>query len=306
MKRYPDHLCKNKITRITLWDRARKEQLKSTKAKSNEKDSAADAPPSPSTAQTWWNDEWLSGVEASLGNYPIVCRVEKSQAEFPPDPLADHKVVDSDGQIAWRVPDPAARAKVKKKAWLRLAVTLRPLTTVVPPTWTESGPVDRHSLTPPPPFTVVTFPSQSQPFLVPFAWGYISYHSLSPDDDVVFPNAKAEQKGRIKSFAALDGDFGSCRLEDKLGLITNMLGQWNQEDPATNESVPPQDALVIREFLTSYMSTTEDFPDEANSTKPRADVPFADFLRCTLPLWDGVSALKNVYDRRALQVQFWI
>ena len=48
----------------------------------------------------------------------------------------------------------------------------------------------------PPNFTVVTFPSPSpmtvEPFIVPFAWAYCLYHSLSFDD-------AASVQGDIKS-----------------------------------------------------------------------------------------------------------
>ena len=308
LKQFPDHLCKNKITRIPLWDRAKKEKLKSAKAKvaKNVEDlnggaSSTKAPP------TWWNDEWLSNVEeGSLGSYPIVCRVEKGHAEFPPDPLADHKIVEADGTINWRFPNTAATAKAKKKAFLRLAVTLRPLTTVLPPTWTESGPVDVHSLVPPPPFTIQTFPSKTTPYLIPFVWGYISYHSLSLDDDITFPDSKAEQNGKIKAFASLGGCFGSCRLDDKRQVIANMLESWKHEDLTPKLAVPPQDAVVIREFLACCMSNaTKNLTGEASALPSRENVPFVDFIRCTLPLWNGITALKDVYDRREVQVQFW-
>lgn len=79
-------------------------------------------------------------------NYPLLCRVEKTQAEFPPDPV---KRKGTDGHYYYTPPDAATKAKMKKGV-LRLAVTLRSFTPVIPPKWTESGPVDVLDLEPPP------------------------------------------------------------------------------------------------------------------------------------------------------------
>jgi len=298
------------MARVPLWERARREKVKvENKVKSVEVDVPTDDPPpltllNNSNALSWWNNEWMEGIEKSLGNYPLICRVEKTQAEFPPDPLADEKIVRPDGSFAWKAPDTIAKAKVKKKAYLRLAVTLRPLTTLIPPVWSESGPVVEHALTVPPPFTCVTFPSTEKPFLIPFAWGYIKYHSLSNDDDIVFSKSSAEQKGKIKGFNSLEGNFGSPRFDDKLSLISSMLGNWSKTEPSDSDSIPPQDAFVVREFLTNVVRNY-DVPADTFSTDNCDRVSFIDFIRCTLPLWEGVSTLKTLNDRKAKQSQFW-
>jgi hypothetical protein len=53
-----------------------------------------------------------------LGNYPLVCRVERIHTEFPPDPYTIHKVVDKTGKettLTWNSPEQKKRKKKKNK-----------------------------------------------------------------------------------------------------------------------------------------------------------------------------------------------
>jgi hypothetical protein len=146
----------------------------------------------------------------SLGDYPIICRVERTHNEFPEDPYAKEKSIttkdDSTGggdmaimswsKAAARTLSPAVAEAKKKNGMcpqIRLAVTLRPLSPVVAPdNINVSSPLSSSSqststsyrLELAPNFTIVTCPGKCEPFLVPFCWGYTTFHTLSIGESV--------------------------------------------------------------------------------------------------------------------------
>ena len=85
----------------------------------------------------WWNDEWLNGFDSELGNYPIVCRVERTHAEFPPDPFTKTVRKDDGGnvvKVSWEAPrDPRVTKRIAGTP-LRLGTGLRPQI------WSDAGP----------------------------------------------------------------------------------------------------------------------------------------------------------------------
>jgi hypothetical protein len=126
-------------------------------ANENENKVAAEGP-------TWWTEQWLKGMVEGTANYPILCRVERSYAEFPPDPFTKvtRKSGSSDNaQIIWKAPKDPVVLKQANGAPLRLALILKPLTSVVPPPVEDS----HTSLPLPPTFSLVTFPSSLKPFM---------------------------------------------------------------------------------------------------------------------------------------------
>ena len=112
----------------------------------------------------WCTQEWLQAMNEGTANYPILCRVEKSYAEFPPDPFT--KVIKKNGssddaQVVWKPPKDPALLKQATGAPLRLALILRPLTPLVPPDADQAS----VSFALPPTFSVVTFPATQKPFM---------------------------------------------------------------------------------------------------------------------------------------------
>ena len=292
---------------MPLWERAKKEQAKASKEN--------DANAKSQSAKNWWNDEWIASAESSLGKYPIICRVEKTQANFPPDPYKDLKTM-VDGKVVWKVPTGMTKSKVEKTAPMRLAVTLRPLTSVMPPKWTESGPIDDNPLVPPPPFTAVTFPSSLEPYLVPLSWAYIHNHSLSVGDELKITDSKGKQKGKVLEFSTIEGGYGSFRLEDKMSYVKNLVAQLSKRQASysavdnsatsgrssSSTSISPQDVFAISEFLSKVQVSSDSHSENTEAKEP---IEFVDFVRSTLPLWNGVSILRNVYDRKATWTQSW-
>ena len=195
-----DHLQKNRITRMPLWERARKEHVKmsnANKAANGGNDGKEDE--TMTNTNNWWTDEWMAQAAAGKDRLPILCRVEKAQAEFPPDnsvaqaaaaslaakASAGKKGRKTKAEKAAEAQDTAAKGgkagKARKRPVLRLAVTLRPLTPLAAPVWTKDGPVADGSgvdTSLPPTFTCVTFPSPAAPYLVPFSWAYVRNHTL--------------------------------------------------------------------------------------------------------------------------------
>jgi hypothetical protein len=153
LRQYPDVLGQKmrSVTRTPLWERAR----------SNEKDADEGA-----SQKSWWNDEWLSTIENNTANYPILCLVERSYAEFPPDPYTKsvQKIGANGPVIKWKAPKDTSVLRGIPGSPLRWSVMLRPLTSVLPPTSFLASASESLSL--PPTFNVITFPhSQLKPFL---------------------------------------------------------------------------------------------------------------------------------------------
>src|SRR6476660_3723561 len=116
---HPDFLGKKlrSAQRVPLWERP----LQAT-----ESDSKAAA-----EGTLWWTEEWLKSTNDGTANYPILCRVERSYAEFPPDPFT--KVMRKSGssdnaQVVWKAPKDPAVFRQANSAPLRLALILKPLT----------------------------------------------------------------------------------------------------------------------------------------------------------------------------------
>lgn len=302
LQSYPDHLRKDQITRLSLWERGAKER--------DEKSSGG-----ASEEKQWWTNDWID--QAAEGKYllPILCRVEKTQAEFPPDTSKDE--IAETGTMA---------KKTRERPLLRLAVTLRSLTPVEPPKWKETGaPVDTSDLALPPVFTCVTFPSPKQPYLIPFAWAYIRNHSLLVGKEALHSPVKASvtgkplhQKGKLLSLATIEDDYGSCRLDDKLGYLSRVLSSVKESnaraevvDDANSgdgksdslHGMPPQDSLVLCDFLGRYVQKYD-----AETSEDVADFPDADLMtlvRASFPIWDGAVVQRGFEDRTRLILQPW-
>jgi hypothetical protein len=111
----------------------------------------------------WWSDQWLEDMENGTASYPVLCRVDRSYAEFPPDPFT--KVLrkkggsNEDAQVTWKAPKDLAAKEITGTP-LRLSLVLRPLTPLVPPGVDDVNPPPL-----PPIFSVVTFPSKLKPFM---------------------------------------------------------------------------------------------------------------------------------------------
>jgi hypothetical protein len=287
------------VLRTPLWQRAKKERTKSNKAQEEE-------------VATWWTDEWVEGITSDLGNYPIICRVERTVAEFPPDPYANQKQIDKEGgevKVSWGLPAMAAGGgkKTKNKTHMRLAVLLRPLTPVLPPAWTADGPLEDDSLDLPPNFTVVTAPAKAAPFLVPFAWGYCLTHSLSSGDQVA-PLSAADKKGKICEFNSVGDKYGSFRLEDKLQIIRHALGQFKNGSQLSFQAIEDtlsavsrsksnlefSDACAVVECLSRFMHGQASASIEDS---PSGQVNLLTLVRCTLPLLNGIC-INEVYNRK--------
>ena len=271
------------------------------------------------TQKTWWTDEWLEEITSYLGNYPIICRVERTHAEFPPDPYSALKQIEKDGgevKVTWSLPAAGGAKKLKNKTHMRLAVVLRPLTPVVPPAWTDNGPLEDDSLDLPPNFTVVTAPASTAPFLVPFAWGYGLRHSLSFGDQVAPISSKADKKGKICDFNSIGETYGSFRLDDKLPIIRHVLGQLKNGSQLSSlqavEEIEPvtarlrfqstlefSDACAVVEILSGFMegrASTASSSTE-HSPPPSGQVNLLTLVRCTLPLLNGIC-VNDIYNRK--------
>ena len=265
----------------------------------------------------WWNDEWLEGFKGKLGNYPIVCVVKDVYAEFPPDPNAEHKVVIDDGigdvQIVWSLPTDVSGKKIKSsQPSIGLVLTLRPLTSLLPPTVLKVSTSNLDQLHPPPIFSVISFPSNSnaKPFLIPFSWAYKVSHSIKLGDKVTVLTRR-DMKGTVKGFATVNDFVGSCRFDDRLAEIAAFLSSLKagcQSLPAaltmplsshsqrkSNSFIsllPVIAACTVIERLTSFLDASSISPESVVTSEILSDHALSDLIRITLPIWEGVSILR--------------
>lgn len=284
LEAYPDILGKKtrSTTRVTLWEKAeleRKEFSENGKMDADKK---------------WWDDEWLDNFQNSYDRYPILCRVRNTYAEFPPDRYT--KVIKND-KVYWKSP------KVKKAggdlppAVLRLAVTLQPLTPVLPPSCDGGTKIE---LAIPPIFSVQTFPSQMDPFLVPFSWAYSSFHSLRKGQRVWLKGFGAEHF-QIVSFESLHSQTSETfRIEDNMSDVHAFFNDHGGDvksqikhldgvaSPGTNVALPSYDINAVLDTMRMAVGFNGPLDDRAiNSSR------FIALIRKTLPLWDSVIIAKN-------------
>jgi hypothetical protein len=154
LETYPDVLGKKlrSAQRVPLWERP---------SQTGEGEEGA-----MDESKKWWTEQWLEEMQNDVAAYPILCRVEKSYAEFPPDPFTKIKKNGSNDEtkVTWKAPKDPAVLKEIQGTQMRLALILRPLTPLVPPVL--NGGRVYTSLPLPPIFNVVTFPSpQHKPFM---------------------------------------------------------------------------------------------------------------------------------------------
>jgi hypothetical protein len=308
---------------MTLWQRARKEKAKLEKAaledaerkhapqesvdKALEDAGKKQAPQeSVDKASTWWNDEWLASIEEDLSRYPIVCRVEKTHVEFPPDPYAESKTItrnDQSGgvQVTFELPKDSQKKKQANPP-LCLAVMLRPLTPVLPPILGAAEARADQELALAPNFYVVTFPSKVSPFILPFSLAYRSSHSLSTGLAIRLAS-KPEWRGKVKNFRSLDGEYGSGRLDDKADSVRALCSALKSGpnsfakslDDAlssdTRATIPITDACTVIERFEALLEAGGAEADDSNNANA---IGMMELIRSTLPLWKEVIVESGV------------
>lgn len=249
---YPDKLGSQlrNLLRVPLWQRGKRAIARRKAGLDDVGDESS----------TWWTEEWVqslvsrsddsssSASSPSLGDYPIVCRVERTHAEFPPDPYDKEKSVTKTGEettISWTAKasetvNATTKMKRKRKVQVRLAILLKPFTTILPDELNGSddkGALDRNHdndtvrggrcsscsrLDLPPNFTVLIAPLESplEPFIVPFCWAYSTFHSLSIGDPVWILNA-VNHDYRLDNSETKKA--GRCPPNSGKGKITSFL-----------------------------------------------------------------------------------
>ena len=220
------------LLRLPLWQRAKRDRARSKKAQEEgEQEEGEQVATTAGTQKTWWTDEWLEEITSDLGNYPIICRVERTHAEFPPDPYSALKQIEKEGgevKVTWSLPAAGGAKKIKNKTHMRLAVLLRPLTPVVPPAWTDNDPVENDSLELAPNCTVVTAPASGRARFGSLCMGiWLAAFPLLPRSSST--TTKADKKGIICDFNSIGEKYGSFRLDDKISIIRHVLGQLKNE-----------------------------------------------------------------------------
>lgn len=290
---------------MPLWERARKEKAKGRSSDDPQTNAPSEKVESTTLSQKqpeWFNDEWLAGVDTKLGDYPLICRVERTHAEFPPHPEVESMVVAEEG--VHKVVFKQSKSNKKSKKWnppLCLVVVLKPMTPLIPPDRNDNS-CCRHALSPPPIFHVVTFPSRCAPFIVPFGFGYRIAHSLRLGGMVKL-RGENQFCGFVTSFLSMNR-YGSGRIEDNASRIAGMLAFFKGEGAATllsslessllqtsgpKSTLPLAEAGIVIDTMATRTSSSAS--TTAALTKNEVEGCLITLIRETLPLWKGVSVM---------------
>lgn len=138
-------------------------------------------------SRPWWTDQWMASISSDTGGYPILCRVDKVIAEFPYDQESETEQRRFQNEVykanlgkkitGKRRGDKGRKKPLRHKPPMALAVNLKPLAPIAPPTRTRrnvlKGDLDDVNLSLPPLFSVLTHPSdEKDPFVIPFLPAY--------------------------------------------------------------------------------------------------------------------------------------
>ena len=279
-----------------MWERAHQLREESQSCTTNPSD------------QPWWTDEWLDGLQNdNFGDYPIICRVERTHAEFPPDPYS--KVVESnsksDGTIL-HFKKPKKFAKIDGKVSMRLAVTLRPLSHVMVQSIKNGFTSQNLGISVPPLFAVITFPCELEPFLVPFVWGYIKSHSISPNQKLSLCNDMTNDV-RVDAFVPLSGR-DTMRMDDRQSDFTQFFSNDRADLEKILETqdliIPTREARIVFD-LWCRRCTKDVLKTGANDAHLQLSDHFKYLLQSTLPLWQSIFIRKRTYDVHKPRVSAW-
>lgn len=292
LRHFPDVLGRQTAdaSRVPLWERV----LKSDASKDKN--------------SIWLSEEWLSKMKDDEWKYPILCRVEETHPEFPPDPYV--KVVksdDGDGEVlCWDVPKGKGSAALRRLSGtpLCLAVELRPLTSLI------GG--ECVGLSPPPPFTVVTFPTELDPFLIPFTWAYAS-HCFSTGDKFTHRDDEDASTLRLEEFASLAGTSRTCRLEHRTEAVSIILSRL-EESASKLETLktllahaPPEFPLREGRYVIEVLRRMKVCMDvDASDRRSGCTIDLFQLIRETLPLWECAAVVKIANKRKQYWVSPWL
>lgn len=153
----------------------------------------------PRDSRPWWTDEWIASISSDAGRYPILCRVDKVIAEFPYDQESETEQRRFQNEVykanlgkkvtGKRRGDKGRKKPLRHKPSMALAVNLKPLAPVAPPTRSRrnvlKGDLDDVNLSLPPLFSVLTHPSEEKdPFVIPFLPAYRAALGIKLDSSV--------------------------------------------------------------------------------------------------------------------------
>lgn len=231
----PDIRCKKLRLNLRrpLWERAKeeKEQIKECKKKNNEQRSKKES--LLLNTKPWWTTDWINSVDGKGGAYPIICRVERVVAEFPYDAESMTELrrfnykqkLAQDGREKQRHTngDTKRRPVMRNKPFLGVNVRLKPLSTISPPKRSSKyhGKFFEDSkLSPPPTFSVLTFPCDQEPFLIPFCVAHQLSISIANGDRV-----KLLETDGVGKHGTICNNRSQNDINSSLALFTEILNK---------------------------------------------------------------------------------
>jgi PHD-finger/Bromodomain len=261
---------------------------------------------------SWLSEEWLSKMSRDDCQYPILCRVEATCPEFPPDPYVKEVKSQNRGDcdlVCWNVPKGSATLKRMSGTPLCLAVELRPMTPLIPPYEVRGA---RGDLTLPPLFTVVSFPTELDPFLIPFTWAYAS-HCLSRGDHCTRIDDEGSSTLRVEEFAFLAGTPPSWRLEHRATDVSSILSRFDESAAKLDTlktllaSAPPEFPVREGRYIIEVLQRLKfHFDVDASNCLSGCVIDLFELIRNTLPLWESAAVVKLANKRKQHWVSPWL
>jgi len=274
------------------------------------------------SANPWWTMEWMSSIQRGAGRYPIVCKVDKVVSEFPYDQESQQEIrrFQSDAIRAKngkgkskRITDEEGRKKpTKNKPQMCLAVTLKPLAPIAPPTDISKD----HQLSPPPIFSLLMFPTEKSPFLVPLALAFRSSLMFAPLDQVKVTKSDGTwQKAEIvkdssksvdtllESFVTIVKDFADSDVTAVQKMDTLISEAYSNSNNVL--TIPEGDLrgavqTVLYQYHTRKNQTQMSSSAETNSAsveiRTNAELlvsNIANLIQNHLPRWESVKILSD-------------
>jgi hypothetical protein len=164
-------------------------------------------------------------------------------------------------------------------------------------------------------FQVVTSPSKSSPFIIPFSIGYRAFHSMHLEEKTKLAK-DLQWRGIVKSFATVGEKYGSFRLNDKVPYVRSILSHLKGAGAAPTSilekslvlsssqktpSLPLADTGVVIERMADAVDSLGFNGGDLPSFHVEGSL--VTLIRSTLPLWESVSVVRD--DRKPSSVSAW-
>jgi hypothetical protein len=157
----------------------------------------------------------------------------------------------------------------------------------------------------------VSNPCRYRSCRIPFSHSYAINHALSSERTAILLSDKSS-KIQVKEFASIAGTNNSkARLDDNLNALGNLVLRAREHasiQQFLSETLPSRKGLPFRDghaILNTLFKSFDRLNLSHESSSGSEQIDLMKFICGTLPLWNGASYNRNVYDRNQSWVSTW-